>query len=156
MSRIDDFRRGNVLDYSYHQNCYKLIVIDLSRQTNKNIPQQICFQENQKNMIVQQCFLLLKSSTKTVLNFSLDSLNVMINASDQLNANYFVGNEIIYYIEVLTLSRIGGKQADPTSFFSLTSTNVGINPKTFSVLVLKLLLRWFKISRPYLVPVPIY
>ena len=43
MSRIDDFRRGNVLDYSYHQNCYKLIVIDLSRQTNKNIPQQICF-----------------------------------------------------------------------------------------------------------------
>ena len=60
-------------------------------------------------MIVQQCFLLLKSSTKTVLNFSLDSLNVMINASDQLNANYFVGNEIIYYIEVLTLSRIGGK-----------------------------------------------
>ena len=31
MSRINHYRRGNLLDYSYHQNCYKLIVIDLSK-----------------------------------------------------------------------------------------------------------------------------
>ena len=29
---------GNLLDFSYHQNHSKLIGIDLSRQTNTNIP----------------------------------------------------------------------------------------------------------------------
>ena len=29
--------------YSYHQNFYKLISIDLSRQVNTNIPQQLNF-----------------------------------------------------------------------------------------------------------------
>ena len=32
MSRNSDYTTGNVLDFSYHQNCYKLIGIDLSRQ----------------------------------------------------------------------------------------------------------------------------
>ena len=43
MSRNHDYTTGNLLDFSYHQNYYKLIGIDLSRQTNKNIPQQINF-----------------------------------------------------------------------------------------------------------------
>ena len=34
MSRNNDYTIGNVLDYSYHQNYYKLIGIDFSRQTN--------------------------------------------------------------------------------------------------------------------------
>ena len=54
-------------------------------------------------------FFIAEKQQKTVLNFSLDSLNVMINASDKSNANYHVGNEIIYYVEVLTLFRMGGK-----------------------------------------------
>ena len=54
-------------------------------------------------------FFIAEKQQKTVLNFSLDSLNVMINANDKSNANYYVGNEIIYYIEVLTLFRMGGK-----------------------------------------------
>ena len=41
MSRNDDYATGNLLDYLYHQKCYKLIGIDLSRQTNTSIPQQI-------------------------------------------------------------------------------------------------------------------
>ena len=32
MSRENDYTTGNVLDYPYHQNCYKLIGIDFSRQ----------------------------------------------------------------------------------------------------------------------------
>ena len=64
MSRNDDYTTGNLLDFSYHQNYYKPIDIDLSRQTNANIPQQLILQENEKNMMVQQCFLLLKSSIK--------------------------------------------------------------------------------------------
>ena len=41
MSRNDDYTTGNLLDYSYHQNFYKLTSIDLPRQVNTNIPQQL-------------------------------------------------------------------------------------------------------------------
>ena len=54
----------NLLDYLYYQKYYKLIGTDLSRQTNTGIPQQINSQENLKKMMVQQCFLLLKSGKK--------------------------------------------------------------------------------------------
>ena len=43
MSRNDDYTTGDLLDYLYHQNYYKLIGTDLSRQTNINILQQINF-----------------------------------------------------------------------------------------------------------------
>ena len=43
MSRNDDYTTGNLLDFSYHQNYYKPICIDLSRQTNMTIPHQINF-----------------------------------------------------------------------------------------------------------------
>ena len=43
MSRNNVYTTGNLLDFSYHQNHYKLIGIYLSRQTNTNIPQQINF-----------------------------------------------------------------------------------------------------------------
>ena len=45
MSRNDDYKTGNLLDFSYHRN-YKFIGIHSSRQTNTNIPQQINLQEN--------------------------------------------------------------------------------------------------------------
>ena len=36
--RNNDHTTGNLLDHLYHQNYYKLIGIDLSRQTNNSIP----------------------------------------------------------------------------------------------------------------------
>ena len=45
MWRNDEYTTGKLLDFSYHQNYYKLIGIDLSRQTNTSIPQQINFVE---------------------------------------------------------------------------------------------------------------
>ena len=39
ISRNNDYTTGNLLNFSYHQNYYKLIGIDLSRQTNTSIPQ---------------------------------------------------------------------------------------------------------------------
>ena len=39
MSKNDFYTTGNLLDFSYHQNYYKLIGTNLSRQTNTNIPQ---------------------------------------------------------------------------------------------------------------------
>ena len=41
MTKNDDYTIGNLLDYLYHQNYYKVIGIDLSRQTNTSITQQI-------------------------------------------------------------------------------------------------------------------
>ena len=54
----------------YHQNYYGPISIDLSRQTNTSIPQQINFTgkvEEDDSATMQQ---------KTIINFSLDSLIV--------------------------------------------------------------------------------
>ena len=46
MSRNDAYTTGNLLNFLYHQNYYKLISIDLSKQKNPNIPQQINFRKN--------------------------------------------------------------------------------------------------------------
>ena len=43
MSKNDDYTLGNLLDFLRHQNYYKIIGIDLSRQASTNIPQQINF-----------------------------------------------------------------------------------------------------------------
>ena len=45
MLRKDDYTTGNLLDYLDHQRYHKSIGIDLQRQTNTNIPQQINFTE---------------------------------------------------------------------------------------------------------------
>ena len=41
ISRNNDYTTGNLLDFSYHQNYNKLIGIDLTKQKNSSIPQQI-------------------------------------------------------------------------------------------------------------------
>ena len=43
MSKNDDCSTWNLLNITNHHNYYKLICIDLSRQTNTRIPQQINF-----------------------------------------------------------------------------------------------------------------
>ena len=43
ISRNDDCKSGNVLDYFYHQKYFKLTGIDLSRQKITSISQQISF-----------------------------------------------------------------------------------------------------------------
>ena len=64
MSRNDNYTTGNLLDFSYHQNYYKLIGIDLSTQRNTNIPQQIDFAGKLEEDDGVKCFLLLKSNKK--------------------------------------------------------------------------------------------
>ena len=41
MSRNNGYLTGYLLDCYYHQKYYKLIGINLSRHTNRSIPQQI-------------------------------------------------------------------------------------------------------------------
>ena len=46
MSKNDAYRTGILLDYFYHQEYYKLISIDLSRQTIRVFFNKLILQEN--------------------------------------------------------------------------------------------------------------
>ena len=74
MSRNHYYTTGNLLDFSYHQNYYKLIGIDLSRQANMSIPQQINFVGKLEKDDDAVMFFIAEKQQKTVLNFSLNSL----------------------------------------------------------------------------------
>ena len=65
ISKNDDYTTGNLLDYLYHQDYYKLNGIDLSRKKNTSIPQQINFIEKlEEDDGATMSFFLLKSSIK--------------------------------------------------------------------------------------------
>ena len=72
MSRNDDYTTGNLLDFSYHQNYYKLIGINLSRHANTNIPQQINFVRKLKKDDDVVMFFIAEKQQKALLNFSLN------------------------------------------------------------------------------------
>ena len=77
MSRNNDHTTGNLLDYLSHQSSHEVIVIDLSRQTNASIFQQINFSGKLEEVDgATMFFCLWKAAQKTILNFSLDSLIV--------------------------------------------------------------------------------
>ena len=69
MSRNNDYTTENLLDYLYHQKYYKLIGIDLSRQKNASIPQQINFVGKLKEDDGATMFLSLESSKNYFFRF---------------------------------------------------------------------------------------
>ena len=77
MSWNNNYTTGNLLQNLHHQKCYKLIGIDLSRQANTSIPQQINFVGKLEESDSGKMFFVWK-------------------ASNQSNANYDAGNEIFY------------------------------------------------------------
>ena len=74
ISKNDDYAIGNLLDFSYHQNYYKLIGIDLWRRTNTNIPQQTNYIGKLEKDEGATIFFIAEKQQKAILNFSLDSL----------------------------------------------------------------------------------
>ena len=78
MSRNQDYTTGNLLDYLYHQKYYKVIGIDLSRQSNKSIPQRIKFIGKLEEHSGEATFFISEKLQKTVLNSSLGSLIVIL------------------------------------------------------------------------------
>ena len=70
MSNNNDYATGNLLDFAYFKENYKLIAIDLSKQTKLKDPQRISFigKLEDQNM-EQQCFLSSKNQKKQFLNF---------------------------------------------------------------------------------------
>ena len=68
MSNNNDYTTGNLLDFAYFKENYRLIATDLSMQTKLKDPQQIMLLENLKTKIMeQQCSLSLKNQKKLFL-----------------------------------------------------------------------------------------
>ena len=79
MSRNDGPTRGNLLDFSYHENYYELIGIDLSRQTNKNVHQQINFTGKLQEDNGGTMFFIAEKQRKTIsVFFRVINCNKMI------------------------------------------------------------------------------
>ena len=76
MSKNDDCTTANLLDYLYHQSCYKRIGIDLSTQTNESILQQINFVGKLEENHGATTYFIAEKQQKIILNFSLHSLIV--------------------------------------------------------------------------------
>ena len=64
MSRNNGYATRNLLDYSYHQNYCKPIAIDLSKQTNTTIPQQINFRGNLEENDGATMFFIVEKQQK--------------------------------------------------------------------------------------------
>ena len=78
MSNNNDYMTGNLLDFAYYKENYRLIAIDLSKQTKTKDPQQISFIgkiEGQDNGVT--VFFIIERSEETTLDFSQNSGNIL-------------------------------------------------------------------------------
>ena len=64
MSNNNDRTTGNLLDFAYFKNNYKLMLIDLSKQTKKTHNKLILLENLKTKIIEQQCFLSSKNQKK--------------------------------------------------------------------------------------------
>ena len=70
MSNNNNYTTGNLLDFAYYKETYKLIAIDLSKQTKIKDPQQINFIgkiERQDNGVTM--FFIIERSEETTFKF---------------------------------------------------------------------------------------
>ena len=76
------YTRGNLLDYEYFKEHYKLIAIDLSKQIeleNKDIKQQINFIGNLDRDNGAVMFFIIEKSEETILEFSENYVSILLN-----------------------------------------------------------------------------
>ena len=76
LSLNDDFTRLNQLNFLYHQNCYKHITIDLSREIDTPIPQQINVIAKLDEYNGATISFIAEKQQKPVWDFSFNWLNV--------------------------------------------------------------------------------
>ena len=76
------YTRGNLLDYEYFKEHYKLIAIDLSKQIeleNKDIKQQINFIGNLERDDGAVMFFIIEKSEETIIEFSQNYASIVLN-----------------------------------------------------------------------------
>ena len=77
MSNNNDYTTGNLLDFAYFKENYKLIAIDLSKQTKLKDPQQINFIGRLLNTHGATMFFIIEKSEETTFNFSQNSVTII-------------------------------------------------------------------------------
>ena len=78
MSNNNDYMTGNLLDFAYFKENYRLIPIDLSKQTKLKDPQQINFIEKiegQNNEVTM--FFIIERTEETTFKFSQNFVNIL-------------------------------------------------------------------------------
>ena len=78
MSRNNDYTTGNLLDFAYFKENYRLIATDLSKQTKLKDPQQINFigkLENQDHGATM--FFIIEKSKETTFSFSQNPVTII-------------------------------------------------------------------------------
>ena len=78
MSNNNDYTTGNLLDFAYFKENYRLIAIDLSKQTKLKDPQQINVigkPENQDHGATM--FFIIQKSKETTFNFLQNSVTII-------------------------------------------------------------------------------
>ena len=78
ISNNNDYTTGNLLDFAYYKENYRLIAIDLSKQTKLKDTQQINFigkVEGQNNGIT--VFFIIEKSEETTFEFLQNSVNIL-------------------------------------------------------------------------------
>ena len=68
MSNNNDYTTGNLLHFAYFKKNYRLIAIDLSKQTKLKDPQQISFIGKILNRHGATMFFIIEKSEETTLS----------------------------------------------------------------------------------------
>ena len=78
MSRNNDYTTVNLLDFAYFKENYRLIAIDLSKQTKLKDPQQIsCIGNLEEQNHGAKMFFIIEKSEGTTVEFSQNSVNIL-------------------------------------------------------------------------------
>ena len=107
MSKNNDYTTGNLLDFGYFKENYKLIAIDLSKQIKLKDPQQIDFigkLENQDDGATM--FFIIEKSEETTFNFLQNFATIicimetqkivnLLNDSDNENSKFATKNGML-------------------------------------------------------------
>ena len=76
-SNNSDYTTDNLLDYSYYKKHYRLIAIDLSKQTKLKDPHQINFIGKLLENTGTKMFFIIEKSEQTTFNFSQSSVTIV-------------------------------------------------------------------------------
>ena len=77
MSNNNDYTTGNLLDFAYFKKYYKLIAIDLSKQTKLKDPQRINFIGKHDKDNGATMFFIIEKSEETAFKFSQNSVTII-------------------------------------------------------------------------------
>ena len=77
ISNNNDYTTGSFLDFAYFKENYRLIAIDLSKQTKLKDPQQISFIGKLSRRNGATMFFIIEKSEDTTFKFPQNSVTIM-------------------------------------------------------------------------------